>query len=1081
MRTISAALTAAQKAASRDPYITAAVRNDIECVRRLDFTVLNDTFNTVGKHDIAVTADGAAHRVRNDSGTIKYQRLVTADQDTPANWDLWTDLITGVGSGPVAVAASGTRVLVVYASSGGTQSRYKESTDSGASFGADTALQNHALTINDLACAYKNDAGDCCVLVATAAATLNAKERVAGAFGSNINSGVIAATITGVAVTYAFDYELLATGTETTTLKPTVWSGHYQEAANAFSGLLPQFQADAGVTGFQAPFLTFLDTWRATFVELPAFSGGITRAWRTYLHPLETWNRIAFLMRTPLPTDNHVSQGLAVAHGGDPDVFFESGIDRVSRAPTALVSLDIAQDIQQLEIVESTLDTHGFIDLVNPDDPVSRRYASASGGPPAPIKLGNMVRLAFGYRTPNVTEPPTQLLATTHSASPRTSTRLLAGAWGALKTMTGVTNDNPRPFALGGALVMVTNGAGTPARSTDYGDTWSAMPSAIDGALWFCADANGRCWTVRNISGQVFAILFSDNSGAGWTLSATVGSGGDPRQALAIAAHPTNPNIVAVIGSSFIPGHSGLCVASANATLGASATWSQHTGSDKPRIGQVPRYDVYGFQITHSGRFIASGPLASGSPIPWSVRTSDDSGATFTTRYSEPSNSIEFEGLGVSITNKVVLLRKNTAPTPDSATPLVSTDGGDTFTVLAPAQTMQDFVGSATANSQAIAYDPELDAMHVATDRAGFAVVTFSPVTNAGVWSNQHDAIPSSSFGQGNLAVLLGVADGGGPESSGIQDLWITAIEHRRTMRDTARGSAAGGRAVLRLYLEGGLRRLRRHHQPASIAHTADDYRQIISAIMSRAGLSLSVTNASSRSDSVVPRFTIDPDHTAHQAMTRALAYLTDRIFMGAASTAHMKQLVSGEAADYSLANEYPDDPTEHPIYALRLRSAPPPAGAVYVASLTTAPAFLSGEAVDHETADLGLAPLARLRDFSSDAISEADATADAHILQLRFGRDDGTITCPPILGLELLDTIEFDDPYAQPPPSPNASATSPGAIEDPPWRTGGAFPEPCTSRRYRSVLRATRTIVREASNDASNTGDPQWHPQSVR
>jgi len=117
MRTISSVLAAAQKSASRDPAISAIIRNDWEAVRRLDFTLLNDTFNAVGSHDIAVDGQGNVHRVRMEANAVKYQKLTPAQQPTDANWDSWTDLVTAQGT-KVAVAARGPNVIVVYNSGG---------------------------------------------------------------------------------------------------------------------------------------------------------------------------------------------------------------------------------------------------------------------------------------------------------------------------------------------------------------------------------------------------------------------------------------------------------------------------------------------------------------------------------------------------------------------------------------------------------------------------------------------------------------------------------------------------------------------------------------------------------------------------------------------------------------------------------------------------------------------------------------------------------------------------------------------------------------------------------------------------
>jgi hypothetical protein len=394
MRTISAALDAAQRQASRDPVIAAAVRNDVECVRRLDYESLNTTSQTATKHDVAVTGNGTVIRVRITGGAVKINRVEEADVGTPVNFDSWSDLQTGMGS-QVAVAAAGDRVLVAYSDSVGTRVRYRESTDDGQSFSADASWIFVAATIIDLAAAYKDSAGDAGVFLVTASAVRGA-HRVSGVIGSLLTDGTTYSATSAIAAIYGIGtYDLLVTGTEITTLKPTVWSQRFTPGADTWGTPQPQFQADSGLTTFAAPFLTFIDTWRANFVELPLYTGGITRTWRTYLHPLETWNRTAFLMRSQLPTHDHLTVGTAIANGNG--YAYESSTAMVRRAPTSLVELDIAADILALEIRESTDDAYGWIDLVNPDDAGgARRYAL---DPPPPIKLGNRIVLGFGYRT----------------------------------------------------------------------------------------------------------------------------------------------------------------------------------------------------------------------------------------------------------------------------------------------------------------------------------------------------------------------------------------------------------------------------------------------------------------------------------------------------------------------------------------------------------------------------------------------------------------------------------------------------------------------------------------------------------
>ena len=993
MRSISAALDAAQRQASRDPAISAVVRNDWEAVRRLDFSTLNDTVNTSGAHDVAVDGEGNVHRVRVDAGTIKHQKLTPAQQDTDANWDVWTDLVTGMGN-KVAIAARGTRVFVTYLNNINNQSRYKESTDYGATFGADTANQNHGSVVQDMAAAYKNDTGDLISVVVTAADTIHCRKRTAGAFAANVNSGVVADSLNGIAATFALDYEILVTGVETATLRSTVWSTKFLDATNLWDTLRPQFQSEGTLSGFAAPSLAFFGTWRACFVELPSFSGGLTRCYRTYLHPLESWNRAAFIMRAALPTDVGIAAGLAVASGGSPGYFWETSYERVRRAPTALVTLDVSRDLQALELVETTLDAYGWIDLVNPDDPTARRYALPHS---SPLQIGNMVRIGLGYVTAGAAAIAYRALLTTTSASPRTSTRRTAGAWGALKTMPGITDNNPRPFSMHNNVILVTNGSGVPARSADGGDTWAAMPASIAGANWFSRGRNGRYWcVVRDVPDAVsMSVWYSDDEGVTW-INSIPNTGFNTRRPFAIAAHP-NTNVVVVNGVT----NTG--AAFTRRTLDNGAIWTEHTGGTRPIDGQLGVTEMYDFRILDSGRMIATGPIASG--FLHRVYVSDDNAATWTEKRQELTQYHYIARIGIS-GQTIKILRTDQTAGAKVTTILTSTDGGDNWSVVSTAPTLQGFTSNVEANPGAADYDVASDTFVLRGDTTNFAIVSLTPATAAGVYADIDAGIPSTSFGNGNIAVIPGVsAQAGGPETEGLQDFWITAAEIHHDERR--------GRARLRLHLEGGLRRLKRLLQYGSISHTADDYRNIISGIMARAGLSLSVTNASARSDTIIPRFTIDPNTTAHAALRAALAFIADRCHVDQGSSVNLQELVSGESADYSLGNEYPDDPTEHPITRLRLRSAPPPAGEVHVEALTAALAYLHGQATDHETADYALAPLARLRDFTSDAISEADETADTHIRQLRFDRDDGTLWCPPIINLQLLDVLELTDPYA--------------------------------------------------------------------
>jgi hypothetical protein len=633
MRSISAALTAAQKEASRAAYVVCEVKNQVENVRRLDFADVNTTANAAAKHDIAVAADGSVQRVRVQSGTIKHQRVT--DPGTPSAWDSWTDLATSRGSS-IAVAARGARVIVVYTDTVGLTVYYRESTDSGQTFGAETTLTAApGGIVVDLAAAYKDASGEAFVAWCLGASMRGIK-RAGGTWGSVLNPGDTFASLSGIAMTYAFDYEMVITGQEATTSKPTVWTRVYgdgvAQAADTWSGLQRMVQAEVSTAAFTAPSLDFVDTYRANFTEIASWTGGQTRHYRTWLHASNLFTAGPFAWRTPLPSDNAAALGLAVAHGATH--VYESGITVVRRAARAAVTLDVSSDVLALELVESALDCHGWIEIVN---------AGAYAGPPAPLQPGNLVAVSFGY----------------------------------------------------------------------------------------------------------------------------------------------------------------------------------HTAS--------------------------------------------------------------------------------------------------------------------------------------------------------------------------------------GAQASRVQDLWITAIEHRVRPRTAGEGR----RSTLRLHVEGGLRRLQRSMQRFHISHPAtEDYRAIISAVMLRAGLALSVTSASARSDSVTPWLHIAPEQSGAFALRAALAFLADRIVPKASGVMALHEPLASDASAYTLGAG-----PEHPLYALTLRDEPPAVSETMALSFTSGNAYLTGQAHDHAAGVHGLGAIARVRDLSSDTTGEVSATASAHLRQRALDERAGELVCPPICGLELLDVLTFSDP----------------------------------------------------------------------
>ena len=395
MRTLPADLLAAQRSASAEPQIDVVVENSIGGMRRLDFALIDATANTIAKHDACVAGDGSVTRVRSDgAGGILRQRNTTPGSGSGYAAS-WATQASGKGN-QIACAAKGARVAIAYVDAAGTGIKIVESSDNGGSFGAETAVVTAAAAVVDLAVAYKNSSGDLAIAWATAT-TLNIVKRTSGAFGAAAGSGATFSSVNGVAMTFGFDYDLAVTGVEVTTLKPSLWTIVYGDGndapANTWGTLNAQQQAesDASVT-YKAPSIVSTDAYRIDFVEADAFSGGSTRVYRTTMHPAMTFAAGPFTLRAPVPVNYSGAEGLAIAaDAGGTGYVYETAPDAVYRAPQSQMIATLTSSVLGMQIDEAADSTRGYIDIDN----TSGAYA----GPPAPIAIGNLIGVSWGYRT----------------------------------------------------------------------------------------------------------------------------------------------------------------------------------------------------------------------------------------------------------------------------------------------------------------------------------------------------------------------------------------------------------------------------------------------------------------------------------------------------------------------------------------------------------------------------------------------------------------------------------------------------------------------------------------------------------
>lgn len=393
MRTLSADLLAAQRSASAEPRVDIVVENSAGGMRRLAFTLLDNTSQAIAKHGVAVAADGSVTRVRSDNGGTVLQQRVTNPSVGP--WSSWTALTIGKGN-IVACAARGARVAIIYIDAAGTGIKLKESTDSGASYGAEVAVVTAAAAVVGLAVAYKNTGGDLAIAWVTAA-QLNIIKRTAGAFGAAAGAGLTVSALNGVALCFGFDWDIVLTGVEATTLARTLWTIVYGDGSDAPSNtwgtlyVQQQAESDSSV-GYSAPAIVYTDTYRINFVEADAFTGGNTRTYRTSVHPSKTFVAGANTLRTPLPVNYGGAEGLALAaETGGTGYVYESAADAVYRAPQSQVLATLTADVIAVRLEEHLDSTRGYVELDNS----SGSYA----GPPASIAIGNLVSISWGYRT----------------------------------------------------------------------------------------------------------------------------------------------------------------------------------------------------------------------------------------------------------------------------------------------------------------------------------------------------------------------------------------------------------------------------------------------------------------------------------------------------------------------------------------------------------------------------------------------------------------------------------------------------------------------------------------------------------
>jgi len=271
------------------------------------------------------------------------------------------------------------------------------------------------------------------------------------------------------------------------------------------------------------------------------------------------------------------------------------------------------------------------------------------------------------------------------------------------------------------------------------------------GIMDVAVDAGGRIWCIVHDTSSGYTvtdIYYSDDDGDNWTQACTYGNGTTQiYQAWRILPHPTNQNIIAIVGTGVV----GLATGFILYTLDRGVTWgiNYKSGIQKAQVTVDQCYDAL---MLPNGRIMWLGLTGANSRA---CQYSDNWGQAWTTAWSVSSSYVIPHGLYRSASGSTVAFIIGTQTgVPYTVRLYLSSDGGATFTEQSLAIELETFVGvNAITLGGRYAYSPAPEAIYVTTDQTK-DVCKLTPISAAGIWSNLTDAYPHAAQGSRNLCVI---------------------------------------------------------------------------------------------------------------------------------------------------------------------------------------------------------------------------------------------------------------------------------------------------------------------------------------
>ncbi len=394
MRSLTSTLLAAQKEASRTPFVKVEAKNKIAGVVRLDWTRLYTGSEADYFHALTIPDDGSLIRVRitPPSDSLKLYRQRVANPGPESDFSQWT-YCNQYNAIIVACCCLGAEVSIFWIK--GDRGIYQlKSTDYGVNWGSPELIAYSPTTaIYGIAADYKPN-GDLAIFFADQA-TLYVKKYVNGSWQDKATWDKTTGNLSGVATVYDGDWNLFITGKDSDgnfKLWSLVYGDGGEIAVGTWSALKEFASAPSdGNFEYHRAFMDKPDVYRCFFVE--KFTG--TQAYNRpfWSHSVLDTKFIDNLWHEPVPFNLLSEYGMAIAHHDD--YCWLSTPYGVWRAKLTQESIALTADVLSLRQELSESQGRLVVELRNDDG----RYASPGSGDLSVLDIGCQLEVSPGYVT----------------------------------------------------------------------------------------------------------------------------------------------------------------------------------------------------------------------------------------------------------------------------------------------------------------------------------------------------------------------------------------------------------------------------------------------------------------------------------------------------------------------------------------------------------------------------------------------------------------------------------------------------------------------------------------------------------